>query len=194
MYKKLMLRRKIPIFIILVITAIHGFLLLSVSDGTNFKDIPELVIIMFSLIILFIVVSGSCIIYSFRLKRFVKELGEASLDAVLRKGYHRIDEKYYWFKEYFLDLTRLKRVYYGDITHLKASEISISPFADRENILKYAARKNDWRVHMFYLKIRYKHKSIKICTGVDPKYCRYAINLFKQKNKNIKIKDSVLWR
>lgn len=189
MYDKLTHRNRITAAVMLVIVATVAIIALMLwrSDLDSDSIITGITVCMiFSVPCLIIAVAS--LIYPLRLKRFADSLDE-SLDHYLRKSSYRIDGKYYWYKDYFLDLTKLKTVDYSKIK-------SITVFTNSAGFGVARAKIGGFNVHhkplipisvSYNLRIRYGFKSILIRTGDSEKFCRQLINIFKKKNSNIEI-------
>lgn len=188
MFKRLIKRKIIFTISAFMLTAVAFFPL--IVYGVSPEEVPEIYIISLIPAVITLCMLIDLIIYYLRLTSFIKKSGAVSLEAILRKSWHRIDEKYYWLKDYFLDMTRIKKIDYSSITRIKTYKLWFTPIIG-SGFLRGTIREKELGVDFYGLKIYCGWKSITLNTGIDPKYCRYAANLFIQRNRRIKLYDNI---
>lgn len=177
MYKKMTLKKLFKAAVLFTISAL--IIIFSFCNSKSEENEARLIIRIINLMVssTLIFIGIISLVYPIRLKHFINKF-----DIYLRKSVHKLDGKYYWYKDYFLDLTRLKTIDYNDINRLKVIKSSVGLGGGRGNMVRIPLSVT------YFIKVSYGFKSIIINVGDSEEYCRQLINIFKQKNNKIEIK------
>ncbi|WP_298528464.1 hypothetical protein [uncultured Ruminococcus sp.] len=125
------------------------------------------------------------LIYILRLRKFAAGLPELP-EHYFRKSSYRIEGKFYWFSDHFLDLRKLRKIPYEKISSITVyageygvGSVKTGPFG--RPLLPLGGAN--------FLTVRYGFRSVRITLGDNEKKLRTVLKHFTKHNENIRVYD-----